>query len=82
VDGRFFEKHEYHALTPDKKNTLRLKHLKRVHVGKFHTGNGNVKNSGKVPTIKFLTRSIAALTTKVDKFSLPDDDDDDDDEEY
>jgi hypothetical protein len=36
-----FEKHEYHALTPDQKNTLRLKRLKRGHVGKGHTGNGN-----------------------------------------
>jgi hypothetical protein len=78
VDDRFFEKHEYHALTPAKKNTLRLKSLKRGHVGKVHTGNGNGngKKIGKRPTIKSLTRSIAALTTKIDKFSLPDDDDD------
>jgi hypothetical protein len=41
VDDRFFEKHEYNALTPDQKNTLRLKRLKRGHVGKIHTGNGN-----------------------------------------
>jgi hypothetical protein len=27
VDDRFFEKHEYHALTPDHNNTLRLKPL-------------------------------------------------------
>jgi hypothetical protein len=27
VDDRFFEKHEYNALTPDKNNTLRLKRL-------------------------------------------------------
>jgi hypothetical protein len=27
VDDRFFEKDEYHALTPEQKNTLRLKHL-------------------------------------------------------
>jgi hypothetical protein len=85
VDDRFFEKHEYHAITPDQKNTLRLKRLKRGHVGKHHTGNGNGngngKNSGKGPTIKSLTRSIVALTTKIDKFSLPDDDDDDDDDD-
>jgi hypothetical protein len=35
-------------------------------------------NSGKGATIKYLTRSIAALSTKIDKFSLPDDDE----EEY
>jgi hypothetical protein len=29
------------------------------------------KNTGKGPTIKCLTHSIAALTTKIDKFSLP-----------
>jgi hypothetical protein len=80
VDNRFFEKHEYNALTPDQNNKLRLKHLKHGHVGKGHTGNGNGngKNSGKGPTIKSLTRSIAALSTKIDKLSLSDDDDDDD----
>jgi hypothetical protein len=80
VDCRFFEKHECHALTPDQKNTLRLKRLKHGHVGKGHSGNGNGtgKNSGKGPNIKSLTRSIAALTNKIDKFSLPDDDDDKD----
>jgi hypothetical protein len=61
---------------------MRLQRLKRGHVRKGHSGNGNgtgtEKNSGKVPTIKSLTRSIAALTTKIDKFSLPDDDDDED----
>jgi hypothetical protein len=81
VDYRFFEKHEkheYHALTPDQKNTLRLKCLKRGHVGKGHTGNGNGngKNSGKGATIKSLTRSIAATSTKIDKFSLFENDDD------
>jgi hypothetical protein len=80
VDDRFFEKHEYNTLTPDQKNTLRLKRLKRGHVGKSHTGagNNNVKNNGKAVTIKSLTRSIAALSTKIDKFSLPDDNEDED----
>jgi hypothetical protein len=75
VDERLFEKHEYNALTPDQKNTLRLKRLKRGHVGKSHTGagNNNGKNNGKVVTIKSLTRSIVALSTKIDKFSFPDD---------
>jgi hypothetical protein len=64
---------------------LRIKRLNRGHVGKGHSGNGNGNgwNTGKGPTIKSLTRSIAALTTKIGKFSLPynDDDDDDDDED-
>jgi hypothetical protein len=49
VDDRFFEKHEYNALTPDQKNTLRLKRLKHGHGGKSHTGfgNSNGKNNGK-----------------------------------
>jgi hypothetical protein len=83
VDCRFFEKHEYHALTPDHNNTLRLKSLKRGRVVKGHTGNGNGngKNIGKGPTLKSLTRSIAALGTKIDNLCLPDDDDDDDEEE-
>jgi hypothetical protein len=78
VDDRFFEKHEYHALTPGQKNTLKLKRLKRCHVGNGHNGNGNGNgnNSGKGATIKSLTRSIAALSTKIYKFSLPDGDDD------
>jgi hypothetical protein len=82
VDDRFFEKHEYHALTYDKKNTLSLKRLQRVHAGKSHTvnGNGNVKSSGKGATIKSLTRFVAALSTKIDKLSLPGDDDDEEDE--
>jgi hypothetical protein len=80
VDDRFFEKHEYNAFTPDQKNTLRLKRLKIGHVGKSHTGavNNNGKNNGKAVTIKSLTRSIAALSTKIDKFSLPDDNEDED----
>jgi hypothetical protein len=75
VDDRFFEKHAYNALAPDQKNTLRLKCLKRGHVVKSHTGAGknNGKNNGKGVTINSLTRSIAALSTKIDKFSLPDD---------
>jgi hypothetical protein len=80
VDDRFFEKHEYNALTPEQKNTLMLKCLKRGHVGKSHTGagNNNGKSNGKSVTIKSLTRSIAALGTKIDKFSLPNDNEDED----
>jgi hypothetical protein len=59
-----------------------LKRLKLGHVGKSHTGTGNNngKNNGKGATIKSLTRSIEALSTKIDKFSLPYDDDDYEDE--
>jgi hypothetical protein len=80
VDDRFFEKHEYNALTPDQKNTLRLKRLNPVHVVKIHTGagNNNGKKNGKGVTIKSLTRSIAALSTNIDKFSFPDDNEDED----
>jgi hypothetical protein len=80
VGDRFFDKNEYNTITPDQKNTLRLKRLKRGHVGKSHTGagNNNVKGNGKAVTIKSLTRSIAALSTKIDKFSLHDDNQDED----
>jgi hypothetical protein len=80
VDDRFFEKHEYHALIPDQKTKLHLKRLKRDHFGNVHgvNGNGTGKSNRKGATINSLTRSIAALSTKIDKFSLPDDDDDDD----
>jgi hypothetical protein len=85
VDDQFFEKHEYHALTPDQKNTLHTKWLKREHVGNGHGGNGygNGKCNDKGPNLKSLNRSIAALATKFDKFNLPnDDDDEDDDDDY
>jgi hypothetical protein len=80
VDDRFFEKHEYHALAPDHNNMLRLKRLESGHVGNDHgrNRNGNEKKNGKEPMIKSLTRSIAALTTKIDKFSFNADGDDKD----
>jgi hypothetical protein len=76
LDDRFFEKHEYHALTPVQNNMLKLKRLGRCYVGKGPSGNdnGTGKNSRKGPTIKSLTRSIVALTTNIDKLSIPDDD--------
>jgi hypothetical protein len=81
VDDRFFENHVYHALTHNQNNALRLKNLKRGHVGKRHNGtgngNGNGKNSGKGRTFKSLTSSSTALSTKIDKFSFPDGDDED-----
>jgi hypothetical protein len=80
VDDRFFDKHEYNSLTPDQKNTLMLNRLKCGHVGKSHTGTGNnnVEVNWKAATIKSLTRSIAAPSTKIDKFSLPDNNQDED----
>jgi hypothetical protein len=84
VGESFFEKHEYHAITPYEKNILHLKRPKREHVGNVHggngNGNGNRKGNGKGPTLKSLTRSTAALADRFDKFNLPDDDDEDDDD--
>jgi hypothetical protein len=67
VDGRLFEKHECHALTPDQKTTMRIKRLTRGPVGKGHGGNvnGTGRSNGKGPTVKSLTHSIAALTTNI-----------------
>jgi hypothetical protein len=64
-------------LTSEHNNTLRLKRLKRVNVRHGHgvNDNGNGKGNRKGPTLKSLTRSIAALATKFDKFNFPDDDD-------
>jgi hypothetical protein len=83
VDNRFFEKHEYHALTPEQKNTLWLKRLKWGHVGNGQGGGGNSNGKGgdKGPTLKSLTRSIAAMGAKFDKFSIPNDEDEDESSE-
>jgi hypothetical protein len=80
VDDRFFKKHEYNYTTPDQKNTIMIKRIKSGNFGMTHTGigNNNGKNNGKGATIKSITRSIMALSTKIDKLSLPDDDDDED----
>jgi hypothetical protein len=84
VDDCFLEKHEYRALIPEQKNTLRLKHLKHVNVGNGQSGGGNNngKGGGKGPqaaTIKSMARSIAALGANFDKFNIPNEDDDEDD---
>jgi hypothetical protein len=73
VDDRLFEKHEYHALTPEQKNTLYLNQLKCGHVGNGHGGggNGNGKCNGKVPTLKSLNLSITVLATKFGKLNVP-----------
>jgi hypothetical protein len=83
VDDRFFEEHEYYALTPEQNNTLRLKPLKCGHVrnGQGGGGNGNGKSDVKGPTLKSLMCSILALGAKFDKFSLPNNDDEDESSE-
>jgi hypothetical protein len=58
VDDRFFEKHEYNALTPDQKNTLRLKRLNSGHVGKSNTGSGN--NNGREMGKQLLSSHLPA----------------------
>jgi hypothetical protein len=64
-------------MTPEQKNTLQLKRLNRCHVGNGHGGGGNSngKGGGKGRTIKSLTHYTAALGTKFDKFSIPNDED-------
>jgi hypothetical protein len=59
------------------------KHVGNGHGGNGHGGNGNGtgNGNGKGPTHKSLTRSIAVLATKFDKFNLQDDDDDKSSEE-
>jgi hypothetical protein len=46
VDDRFFDNNDNHVLTPEQKNTLCIKHLKRVHVGNGHGGGGNGNGKG------------------------------------
>jgi hypothetical protein len=46
------------------------------HVRKSHTGADKI--NGKAATFKSLTRSIVAVSIKIDKFSLPDDNEDED----
>jgi hypothetical protein len=79
VDDRFFEKHDYNALTPEQKSTLRLKRLKLGHVGNGHggggngngNGNGNGKgiNNGKGPTLKSLNHSTNLLQRWLQKLT-------------
>jgi hypothetical protein len=73
VDDRFFEKHEYHAMTPEQNNILCLKRLKHGHVGNGQGGggNGNGKGNGKGPTLESLNLFIVAMGAKFDKFILP-----------
>jgi hypothetical protein len=85
IDDRLFDMHEYHALTPEQRNTLYLKRLKLGHVvngqGGGGVGNDCGKGNDKGPTLKYLNRIIVALGAKFDKFTLPHDDDDQDEDE-
>ena len=87
VDDRFFEKHEYEQLTGDQKNTLRLKRLKRGHVGngQGNKGNGNASGKGngnyESKAFKSMARSIAALNSKFEQFTIPEEDEESAEEE-
>jgi hypothetical protein len=78
VADRFFDKHEYHTLTPEQNNNLHLKRLKRGHVG-----NGQSSRDGKShpkgsqsSTIKQLQRTISVLSSRFDKLGVPSEDED------
>jgi hypothetical protein len=78
VADRFFDKNEYHTLTPEQKNNLRLKRLKRGHVG-----NGQISRDGKShpkgsqsSTIKQMQRTIYALSSRFEKLGVPSEDED------
>jgi hypothetical protein len=81
VADRFFDKHEYHTLTPEQKNNLRLKRLKRLKRGHVGTGQNyrddksHAKGS-KSSTIKQMQRTISALSSRFDKLGVPSDDED------
>jgi hypothetical protein len=81
VYDRFFEKHEYHALTSEQNNTLCIKRPNRGHAGNGQGcgGNNNGKGGGKVPqavNLKSMSRSIATPGGKFYKFNIPHDDGD------
>jgi hypothetical protein len=68
-------------LSSEQKNSLNLNHIKPGHLGKEQGigGNGG-KGGGKINhahTLKSMQRAIAALSTRFDKFNLPDDGDND-----
>jgi hypothetical protein len=78
VADRFFDKHEYHTLTPEQENNLCLKILKQVHVGNGQSsrdGKSHAKGS-QSSTIKQLQRTISALSSRFDKLGLPSEDED------
>jgi hypothetical protein len=86
VDDLFYEKHEYLVLSSNQKNNLHLKHVKHGHVPNTEGGGNNGGNRGggegsPAASIKYLIQTLVAITTKFDKFNIPDDDDDDDDDD-
>jgi hypothetical protein len=75
----FFDKHEYHTLTPEQKHNLRLKRLKRGNVGtgqNSRDGKSHAKGS-QSSTIKQMQRTISARSSSIDKLGVPSDDEDD-----
>jgi hypothetical protein len=78
VADRFFNTREYHTLTPEQKNNLRLKRLKRGHVGNglsSRDGKSHEKGS-QSSTIKEMQRTISALSSRFDKLGVPGEDED------
>jgi hypothetical protein len=77
VDNRLYDKYKYHALSSEQNNTLRLKSVKGVHVGKTQGSVGKVGGKSiHAQNIKSMERTRAVLGANFDKFNLPDDDDD------
>jgi hypothetical protein len=78
VADRFFDKHEYHTLTPEQKNNLGLKILKRGHVGNGQSSrDGKIQSKGsQSSTIKQMQRTISALSSRFDKLGVPSEDED------
>ena len=76
VDDRFYEKEEYHALSAEQKNTLRLKRAKRGHVGSAKKSGGgggggaSKSNAGSKSSMRKMQHTIAALSTKIDELLL------------
>jgi hypothetical protein len=78
VAERFFDKHEYHTLNPEQKNSLRLRRLKRRHVRigqNSRDGKSHAKGS-QSSTIKQMQRTIYALSSRFDNLGVPSDDED------
>jgi hypothetical protein len=78
VADRLFDKHEYHTLTPEQKNNLRLKILKRGHFGNGQSSrDGKIQSKGsQSSTIKQMQRTISALSSRFDKLGVPSEDED------
>jgi hypothetical protein len=78
VADRFFDKHEYYTLTPEQKNNLHLKRLKRGHVGNGMSsryGKSHAKGS-QSSTITQMQRTISALSSRLEKLDVSSEDED------